>query len=57
VGADFLWNGSELYGGEITIYPAAGLKDPVDPAVHAYILDGWDLAQTHFLRAPQTGWK
>lgn len=54
---DFLWNGRELYGGEITVFPAGGVADAVEPATNALILDGWDMAQSHFLSAPQTGWK
>jgi hypothetical protein len=57
VRVDFMWNGSELFGGEITTYPAAGLKDPANASVAALIGDGWDLRHTHFLNAPQSGWK
>lgn len=57
VRVDFLWNGSVLFGGEITTYPAAGLRDPAHASMHARVLDGWDLAQAHFLNAPHRGWK
>lgn len=57
VRVDFMWNGSVLYGGEITTYPAAGLTDPDNSFVHALTLGGWDLEQAYFLKAPQRGWK
>lgn len=54
---DFFWNGKELFGSEITVYPARGVFDPANTTTHALILNGWDLLQSHFLQAPQTGWK
>jgi hypothetical protein len=54
---DFLWNGAQLYGGEITVYPAAGKKDIFNPLANRTILAGWDLTQTHFLQTPHAGWK
>jgi len=53
---DFMWNGRELYGSEITVYPAGGIFDPADATVHAHLLAGWDLRQAHFLRTPPGGW-
>lgn len=53
---DFMWNGRELFGGEITVYPAAGIYDPVNTATAAAILKGWDLKQSHFLKSRQSGW-
>jgi hypothetical protein len=50
---DFLWNGLELYGGEITIYPGAGLAEIGDPTVRKIIMEGWSLLDTHLLTAPQ----
>ena len=54
---DFLWNGAELYGGEITVYPAAGGADPANAVLNQVMLTGWDLRQAHFLRAQHTGWR
>jgi hypothetical protein len=54
---DFMWNGRELYGGEITVYPAGGFKESANSATRKIMLDGWDLSCSHFLTAPQTGWK
>jgi hypothetical protein len=53
---DFLWNGTTLYGGEITVYPASGGAEPSNAIVNHAIL-GWDLLQSHFLTSPQTGWR
>lgn len=53
---DFMWNGTELFGGEITVYPAAGLADPGNASANAVMLAGWDLAQSHFLKSPPAGW-
>lgn len=52
---DFLWNGTELYGGEITIYPAAGNKETTNSLTHEVLISGWDLTQSHFLQNPKPG--
>ena len=52
---DFMWNGTDLYGGEITVYPSAGHQDIVEPTIHAAIMTGWDLRTSHFLTTPRTG--
>ncbi len=52
---DFMWNGSELYAGEITIYPAAGNNELANASVHAAIIAGWDLSTSHFLTARHSG--
>jgi hypothetical protein len=52
---DFMWNGTTLYGSEITIYPAAGLAPIVNPDVEAQVLLGWELEKSHFLRAARSG--
>jgi hypothetical protein len=54
---DFLWNGQELFGGEITLYPAGGNADPANKAVNKATLSGWDLRQSHFLKTQHGGWK
>ena len=53
---DFMWNGQELFGGEITVYPAAGLSDPANSLTRDAMLGGWNLMQSHFLKSPHTGW-
>lgn len=57
VRVDFMWNGSVLFGGEITTYPSAGLKDPASASVDALIRSGWDLGHAHFLNVPHSGWQ
>ncbi|MEE4382659.1 MAG: ATP-grasp fold amidoligase family protein [Pseudomonadales bacterium] len=52
---DFLWNGHQLYGGEITLYPAAGLHEIEHAGVRERILAGWRLQDAHFLCEPQRG--
>jgi hypothetical protein len=52
---DFLWNGATLYGGEVTVYPAAGMEEIANPGVHATLVGGWDLAASHFLRTSHAG--
>jgi len=54
---DFMWNGRQLFGGEITVYPAAGMTDPSNASSTTATLNGWDLLQSHFLTVKQTGWK
>ena len=53
---DFMWNGVELFGGEITVYPAAGLEDPCNSLINGLVLTGWDLTQAHFLKSQHSGW-
>lgn len=53
---DFMWNGQELFGGEITVYPAAGMSDPANSMTRDALLGGWDLMQSHFLKSRYTGW-
>jgi hypothetical protein len=57
---DFLSNGAQVYAGEITIYPMAGLFTPT-PAGQAgtdtLVNPHWDLRKSWFLTAPQRGWK
>jgi hypothetical protein len=53
---DFMWNGKELFGGEITVYPAAGMTDPLNSSANTMTLTGWDLLQSHFLKSRHSGW-
>lgn len=52
---DFMWNGSDLYGGEITVYPSAGNQEIVNPTIHSAIMTGWNLELSHFLGTRRTG--
>ncbi len=54
---DFLWNGKDLFGGEITVYPAGGGADITNPSVNVMTLTGWDLLQSHFMKSRHGGWK
>ncbi len=54
---DFMWNGKDLYGGEITVYPAAGDHEIRNHSVHMAIQRGWNLENSHFLTAEHTGYK
>lgn len=52
---DFMWNGEQLYGGEITVYPSAGMNELANPKVHATVVNGWDLDVSHFLTTRHEG--
>lgn len=54
---DFMFNGRDLYGGEITVYPAAGLSKSNHAFLDDLINTHWDIAQSWFLQTRQTGWK
>ncbi|HEV2691536.1 MAG TPA: ATP-grasp fold amidoligase family protein [Verrucomicrobiae bacterium] len=54
---DFMWNGRQLYGGEITVYPASGVEDLKNASCTKVTLNGWNLLCSHFLTGRQTGWK
>jgi hypothetical protein len=54
---DFMWNGRELYGGEITTYPASGVEDLKNTSCAAATMRGWNLLNSHFLTSDQAGWK
>ncbi|MEI8342377.1 MAG: ATP-grasp fold amidoligase family protein [Verrucomicrobiota bacterium] len=57
---DFMTDGKQLYAGEITVYPGAGLS-PASPAgtkcCETIIEENWDLKKTWFLTSPQRGLK
>jgi hypothetical protein len=53
---DFLWNGLDLFGSEITVYPAGGMPSYDNSVAHAAVLGGWDLRESHFLKSPHQGW-
>lgn len=50
---DFFWNGRQLHGSEITVYPGAGIGPIDDPEIYALIRAGWRLERSWFLNAPQ----
>lgn len=57
---DFMWGGKDIYIGEITVYPSAGLtKASVNGATgfDETINEYWNLNKSWFLTSEQTGWK
>ncbi len=54
---DFMWNGEELYFCEITVYPGGGYRAYSDPAIVELMTRSWNIADSWFLRSPQTGWR
>jgi hypothetical protein len=54
---DFMHFDGRLYGGEITVYPTAGLMTNSDREVMAEMGRRWDLRRSWFLSSPQTGWR
>ena len=57
---DFMSDGKQLYVGEITVYPNAGLS-PAKPTgakcCETIVAENWDLKKSWFLTAPQRGLK
>ncbi len=53
---DFMWNGEQLYAGEITVYPAAGDLEIANAKVHDLLVGHWDLRVSNFLRMSHSGW-
>jgi hypothetical protein len=54
---DFMVAGDQLYSGEVTVYPTAGLMTNSEPAVLAQMGRSWDLRDSWFLSTPQCGWR
>lgn len=57
---DFMTNGRDLYLGEITVYPTAGLSKATPEGKVGYdtiINSLWDLRKSWFLSNQQSGWK
>ena len=50
---DFFWNGRDVYAGEITVYPGAGIGPLDDPKLYSMVRAGWRLENTWFLNTPQ----
>ncbi len=57
---DFMTDGFEVYGGEITLYPSAGYVPYMPPALPNHFritTDGWDLRKSWFVSTPARGWR
>lgn len=54
---DFMVAGGKLYGGEITVYPTAGLMTNSDPQVLKKMGECWDLRKSWFMSTAQSGWR
>ncbi len=56
---DFLCNQTDFFGGEITVYPGAGIKsDKTSPGLEEkYLSPFWDLRESWFLNHPQRHWR
>ena len=54
---DFMWNGVDLFMGEITVYPSAGVPELVNSQVSGLVLSGWDLGASAFFRVRHKGFK
>lgn len=54
---DFLFNGQQLYAGEITVYPAAGLRSGTDGVLERMINEVWSIEGSWFLTTRHRGWR
>ena len=54
---DFMVTRGRLYGGEITVYPTAGLLTNSDKESMNEMGRRWDIRKSWFLTNPQTGWR
>ena len=52
---DFLITKDEIFGGEITVYPAAGYDQWTDPIIEKKLARAWDLRASDFLKRPKRG--
>jgi hypothetical protein len=52
---DFLLSGGRIFGGEITVYPAAGYDRWTDPAISRSLAAAWDLRNSDFLQRTHGG--
>ena len=50
---DFMVAGGQLFGGELTVYPAAGHMTVSDHGIMRDMARRWDLRQSWFMRTPQ----
>jgi len=54
---DFLTDGTDFYLGELTVYHNAGVVYRQGHLQDAHATRSWDLRQSWFMAAPQTGWR
>lgn len=54
---DFMCADGEVFAGEVTVYPTAGLMTNSDPAVMAEMGARWDLRRSWFAATEQRGWR
>lgn len=50
---DFFWDGARVYAGEVTVYPASGSSDIINPELNVKTLSDWRLEEADFLARPQ----
>lgn len=53
---DSIWDGRRVYAGEITIYPAGGVRMICHPGVARLLRKSWDLRESYFMRRTDLGW-
>lgn len=54
---DFLSVDNDIYPGEITVYPGAGLSKASPSGLDKIVMDHWDISSCWFLKQPWRGWK
>lgn len=55
---DFLFNGQQLYAGEITVYPSAGLsRSRAHGVLEQTINEAWSIKKSWFLTTRHHGWR
>ena len=54
---DLMYDGLDLYGGEITVYPTGGRMTNSDPDVMADMGRCWNLELSWFMQTRHTGWR
>lgn len=57
VRVDFIWNGKELFAGELTLFSSGGLLRYNDSDVNRAMGEPWDLRDSWFFRSEQHGWR
>jgi hypothetical protein len=57
---DFMTDARELFGGEITVYPASGHSKATtgeEFGIDKLVNEHWDIGKSWFINTPQHGWK
>lgn len=54
---DFLYNGHLLYAGEITVYPAGGLRSGTHGELERRVNESWSIEGSWFLTTQHRGWR